>query len=805
MWKNYLKIAWRNLWKNKLYSFLNITGLSIGMAVCIAILLFVKFEENFDAFHTKNIYRLNEVQNWEGMVAPQKVALSMVPMGPTLVEDYPDVRNFVRIMSQGEEALKFGEKKLTLPKVLWADSSFFQMLDFPLLQGDPEQALVRPNSIVLSSEMAERIFGSEPAIGKTLTQAQNDTVSFTVTGIVENVSKNSHIQFDALTSMTTYLGPNAMDNWGSNWVTTYLELGENADLEYLEGDFPDYLVRHMGVDMATGYELFLQPMNEVHAKSADITHDYINFQKFDGNYSEILFYIALIVLVIAAINFINLTSAKSITRALEIGVRKASGASKSQLHFQFLGESVLVCLIALTFALVLVTICLPFLSQFSDRQLDFPVLDNPVYLLGLIGGAVFIGIVSGLYPAFYLSKFQPTKILKGTLESGSGKSNFRNVLVVVQFSAAIVLIISTLFGVRQLNYLQNKDLGFSHEQVITIPFNGQWANRYESLKQDLLSSSMVKSVTSSSQRLGNNLHQTSAVFRGGGEARGMATSHVVVDPDFLNLYEIELLAGRNFDKSTKSDEGNSYLINESMAQELLSGAPNLNSMEDLLGSKFGLGWNGMDTTGQIIGIVKDFNFNSLHNKIETLTILNKTEWANAEISVKMAGNDIPESLAQIENIWNSHMPEREFEYKFLDEHFQELYRSDQTLNVIITLLTALSILISCLGLFGLASFVTEQRTKEIGIRKVLGASEFSVVSMLSKDFVKLVLVAIILGSPIAYFAVNSWLSDFAFKIDISWWVFVLAGLGAILLALGTVSFQAVKAAWVNPVDSLKSE
>lgn len=802
MWKNYLVIAFRNLKKNTLFSFLNISGLAIGMAVCIMILLFVNYERDFDVIHTKNIYRLNEVQNWEGMVAPQKVALSMYPMGPTLIEEFPEVTNFTRVTSNGEMRLRYNEKQVVLASSLSADSTFFDLFDFKMITGDPDKALKEPYSIVLAASSAQKIFGDEAALGKVLSVANQDSTFFTVTGVMDDIPDNSHLQFEGLVSLNTYAGPQAMDNWGGNWLTTYLELGPDSDIQAMEARFPDYLISHMGEGNATGYELFLQPLSEVHAGSTDITHDYINFQKFDGAYTQIFFYIAILVLFIAAINFVNLSSAKSLSRAMEIGVRKASGASKMQLYLQFISESILISLISMAFAILVVSLTLPYLNEFSQRSLEFPILKEPIIMGVLVLGAILVGVLSGMYPAIYLSSFLPVKVLKGSPVVGKKKSDFRNALVVIQFSCAIFLIISTLFASRQVRFMQEKELGFTHEQIITIPFGQRYTERYESLKQALLGSSQVEEVTASGQRLGNNLHQTGITFHGAGPAVNLATSQIVVDPDFLDVYEIELIAGRNFNDS-EGDNGNTYLINESLAKELIQKDGEGKEIESMIGSQFG--FSGMDSAGRIVGVVKDFNFNSLHHKIETLTIFNQRNWGFEELSVRISGENVPEALAQIESIWNAQIPEREFEYQFLDDHFTELYRADNTVNAIVGMLTVLSILISCLGLFGLVSFTTEQRIKEIGIRKVLGASVAGVVAILSKDFIKLVLVSIVIAIPISWYVVDIWIKDFAYRISIEWWVFALAGIVAILIALATVSSQAIKAALMNPVKSLKSE
>lgn len=802
MIKNYFKIAWRNIKKNKLYSLINITGLATGMAVCVIILLFVSYERSFDGFHAKNIYRLNEVQKFEGMVAPQNVALSMFPMGPTLQDEFPEIINFTRVRMSGKLPLQFEENRVTLPASLWADSTFFQLFNFRFISGDPLSALQKPNSLVLTERSAKLIFGTDEALGKTVAHYGQDTLLFTVTAVLENLPENSHLQFDGLLSFNTFVGPQHMQNWGGNWLTTYLELAERTHIAALERKFPDYLKAHMTAERAKSYELFLQPLEAVHGDSANITHDYLNHQKFDGNYTTIFSFIAMIVLIIAAINFVNLSSAKAISRAKEIGVRKAAGAKRTQLYLQFIGESVLLSFLALLLSLCFVALLIPYINQLSQRQIGLSLMNHPGFPLLLIGGTVAVGVLSGLYPAAYLSSFQPTRVLKGSPETGNKKSRFRNTLVVVQFSSAIFLIIATLFATKQLRYMQGRDPGFTREQIVTIPLDAKSYPKYEALKQQLLNDALVTQVTASQQRLGNNLHQTGVIFHGEGPTRELTSSQLIVDPDFLDVYQIQLVAGRNFHQDYASDNGKSFIINETLARELLKDHPD-QSMESLLGKRFGFG--GLDSAAQIVGITKDFNFNSLHHKIETLCLLNQRDWGFSELSVKINGNRAAEAIAYIQSTWNRLVPERDFEYQFLDDHFAELYRADSTVSEIIGILTALSIFISCLGLFGLASFTAEQRIKEIGIRKVLGASVIGLVRLLSTDFIKLVLAAILIAVPLAWWAVNSWLEDFAYRIAIEWWVFAAAGFTAVIIALLTVSGQAIRAALANPVDSLRDE
>lgn len=803
MFKNYLLTAWRNLWKSKGFTLLNVAGLAIGMTACILIMVFVSYERSFDSIHKKNIYRLDEVQKFPGMVAPQNVALSMYPMGPTLKQEFPEVKNFTRVRNGQNVELFNGSKKITLPQMLTVDSTFLNIFDFELVAGDKDHVLQNPRSIVLTETTAKKIFGNESPLGKVLTRYANDTTIVTVSGIIKDAPKNSHLQFDALLSFSTIYNPRMMENWGGNWLVTYLELAPNANVAAMEKRFPQYLAGHMDKEGRTFYVLFLQALKDIHSKSTDITHDYMNFQKFDGSYTYIFAGIAWIVLIIACINFMNLSTARSAGRAKEVGVRKSIGAYRYQLGIQFLGESVMMCLIALILGITLVKLTMPLLNNLSDRELVFPLFSSPLLIISLLGGAAVVGIFAGLYPAAYLSSFQASRVLKGSPHTGKGKSLFRNILVVGQFTGAIFLIIATVFAVRQLNFMRKKDPGFNKEQVLVLPLNDKTVPKYDALKQALVRNNLVLGVTASQQRLGNNLHQTGVKYHGGGPVRDMATSQVIVDPDYLTVYKIPVIAGKNFTNHYETENGKTYIINEALAKELLKDEPKekQQSYESLVGRMFGFG--GMDSSGRIVGVAKDFNFNSLHHKIETLCIFNQKDWGFSEVSVKINPARVNDAIAFIQSTWNSINTGQEFSYTFLDDHFATMYKADTTVSEVVGVLAVLAIIISCLGLFGLSLYAAEKRTREVGIRKVLGASVQNLVQLLSVDFLKLVLIANIIAWPLAWFAINTWLKDFAYRIDVSWWVFILAGVAAVFIALLTISFQAIKAALMNPVKSLR--
>jgi putative ABC transport system permease protein len=776
-----------------------VVGLSIGMAACIAILIFVFYERSFDKFHTKNIYRLNEVQKFEGMVAAQKVALSMYPMAPTLKTEFPEIKNFTRINGSGNTPLNYGEKKVYIKRIGLVDSTFLQIFDFKLLQGDRNTALEKPNTIVLTKEYAESFFGKENAIGKTLSwYRRNDTIDLLVTGVLENVPENSHLQFNALIPFRTIEQPQWMENWGGNWLNTYLELAPNTNIAALEKKFPDYLKRHMSNDNWKNYELFLLPLSEVHGGANDIGLDSWNYQQFDNSYTKIFFIVALVVLLIACVNFMNLSTARSAERAREVGVRKSIGAFRWQLSMQFIGESIMLAFIALFFALILVKLFLPAIESLSGRDLDFPIFTSWKLILSLIAGTILLGIISGLYPSAYLSSFKPVKVLKGSIGTGRRKSALRNVLVVTQFASAIFLIIATTFAIRQLNFMKNRATGFDREQVVNIPLQPGSGRNYQLFKNELLQNSLISGVTASQDELGSHLDQSGIRFRGDGPKRELTSTRLIVDPDYVRLYKIQLVAGRDF-SSDSSANGREYIINELLAKELLKDNTNAD-YASLLGKEFGF-----DSTGQIIGIAKDFNFNSLHHKIETMFMFNQSKWGLNTVSVKINGSRAKEALSYIESVWKKVNPGIPYEYQFLDDHFKEVYRADSQIGTIVGVLAILAIIISCLGLFGLASYAAEKRVKEVGIRKVLGASLQHIVFKLSKDFLKYVLIAALIALPLSWFAINKWLQDYAYRVEISWWIFLVAVVLALAIALITISFQAIKAAVANPIKSLRTE
>ena len=797
MLKNYFLVTWRNLTRHRLYSAINIIGLATGIAACIVILLFAFYENSFDSMHHRNLYRLNELLKFPDTKTAEKSGGTTFPMGPTLKDEYPEVLNYSRVYGNNQYEMTYGEQRVFFPQTYFVDTSFLRMFDFPLLKGDRQTALQKPNSIVLTESAARTLFGHADPIGRTVSHFGDDTLLFTVTGVLKDVPGNSQLQFDALQSFNTIYKPDWM-NRGTG-VNTYLELASQTDVAALEKKFPAYVKKHRIGDQHLQYELFLLPLKDIHANAADIDDKNVNFQKFDQRYTYILIVIGLLVLLIASINFMNLSTARSVERGKEVGIRKSIGASRLQLGIQFLGESVLLSLIALVIAMGLVALVLPYIDKLSGRDLKPLFFVHPGLLVAVFTGTILLGILSGLYPAIYLSSFQPVKVLKSGGDTGKNKGTFRNILVVGQFASAISLVIATIFVFRQLNYMEQQDPGFDRDQVVTIPLHGINSRKFILMKEELLANPLVTGVTGAFDQLGSSLSTLGFGFWPGNRPmRVLFTPGLFVDPDYLNLYKIQLVAGRNF-SSGKSVNWKEWIVNETLARELLKDQPGA-PLSWLLGKHFG-----GDTTGSIIGVVKDFNFNSLHYKIEPLFLMNQTIGFLSTMSVKINGRQASQAIAFIQSTWKKVFPEYSFNYQFLDDHFKELYRTDAQISQIVAIMSGLAILISCLGLFGLASFSAEKRTKEIGIRKILGASVKDVVFLLSRHFIGLVLIANLIAWPIAWLALHRWIQGYAYRVAISWWVFGLAGMAALLIALGTVSLLAIKAATNNPVKSLRTE
>jgi putative ABC transport system permease protein len=797
MLKNYLAIALRNIRQNPLYAFINIFSLAIGLAACLAIYLFITDERSFDEFHSKktNIYRLDEVQNFTGTNV-QKVALSMPGMGPALANEFPEVVTYTRFMNRNKLLVEKDEKRFLLNNLAQVDSTYLEIFDFPLLQGDRTTALDLPYTMVITEETALKFFASAD-------EAMNNTLKFRdreykITGILKNIPEQSHMQVDALVSLTTTTSEDKgfNDRWGSNFLNTYLVLHPNTDIAAMEEKFPAFMSRHIDdPDINEYYKLFLQPLDQVHLASTDIEHDYNNYRKFNGKYLDIFSIVGIFILLIASVNFMNLTTARASHRGKEIGVRKTVGAKKVQLFSQFIFESVLLASVALVLAVLLNVALLPLLNTLIGRQLSLlTIFQHGEQVVFVILGTLALGLLAGIYPSFYMTSFSLSRIIKGGNE---GKSVFRSGLVVVQFGLALAMIVSTLIVLQQLTFMQSKDIGFNKDQIMLVDMNQEANEKFETLRTELKRSPHILGVTASGQRLGNNFHQWGFKVKADTGVVNITPSNVNVDYEYLTVYGMELKDGRNFSKDIATDNGMAFIINESLANEL--------GLKETIGTRAGHGWYHNDSLGTIIGIVKDFNFNSLHYKVNTLEMVVHPDWGYDEMSVKIDAAHAQEAIAHVKNLWEEHIPNYPFDYTFLDEHFAVLYRSDQQMGSVVAIMAGLAILISCMGLFGLAAIITSKKTKEIGIRKVLGASEGQITLLLSRNFMLLITVSFVLVTPVTYYLLRTWLEGFAYRVGINPLLFVLGGVIAMVIALGTISYHTLRSARANPVKALRYE
>jgi putative ABC transport system permease protein len=798
MLKNYFLIAFRNIRQSPLYAFINIFSLAIGLVSCLVIYLFIEDEKSFDTFHTKKeaIYRLDEVQNFPGTNL-QKVALSMPGMGPSILREFPEVANYTRFMCRPKQLVTRDEKKFLLPFLATVDSTFLEVFDFEVLVGDRGTALDEPYSMMVTEETALKFFTSvEEAMGNMLKFRDKE---YKITGILKNVPENSHMKFDALASLTTITSEekNFNDRWGSNFLNTYLVLHPNTNIKALEEKFPAFMSRHMdNPDINKFYVLFLQRLEDVHLASTDIEHDYNNYRKFNGEYLEVFSIVGIFILLIASLNFMNLTTARASHRWKEIGIRKTVGAKKLQLLFQFIFESNVLAFLALLLAAVLALAFIPLINFVIDRQLSLMTfLSNPMNLVYSIGTTVVLGFITGIYPAFYMTSFTMARVLKGG-EKAAGRSVFRSSLVVVQFGLALGMIVSTLIVIQQLSYMQNKDLGFNKDQMLLVDMNGEANQKFETVRTELKRSPLILGVTASGQRLGENFHQSGFKIKADTGVFSITPSNVNVDYEYLDVYGIKLKEGRSFSKDVTTDKDMAFIINESFAKEL--------GIKEIIGTKAGHGWYHNDTLGTIIGVAKDFNFNSLHYKINTLQMSVHPEWGYDEMSVKIDGARAQEALTFVKKIWDEHIS-YPFDYSFLDTHFERLYRSDQQMSSVVAIMAGLAILISCMGLFGLAAITTSRKTKEIGIRKVLGATEAQITLLLSGSFTTLIIISFVVASPVTYWLLQKWLQEFAYRVTINPLLFMLGGVIALAIALLTISYHTVRSARRNPVDSLRYE
>jgi len=800
MFINNMKIALRNILKHKGFSFINIAGLAIGIACSILIFVFVRFELSYDTFHERadRIYRVAV----RALIGDTKInqTFSSAITFQKLLDDFPEIETGVKFLNRGRVPVTLNEKTFYESRLYAVDSVFFNVFSIPLIHGDPKSVLSEPNTMVITEETAFKYFGDTNVVGNVLVvnfAGNNVPVTFKITGVSENVPVNSHFHYDLLVSLESF--PDIINNtgWTSNNFISYVVLKEGTSKVELEEKLKDFTRKYMGgarfdewVARGNFWEYFLQPIKEIHLNS-DLNGE------FEANGNETYVYmflvVSIIILLIACINFMNLSTAKSSLRAREVGMRKVVGSSRSRLMGQFLTESVLLSFISLILGAVIVVILLPHYRNLVGRQIEFHFFDNFIVIPSLIILGLIVGIVSGSYPAFILSSFMPVTVLKGRTGQSKGGLWIRNVLILFQFSISIFLIAGTITIYQQLKYFQDIKLGFDKEQVLVLNNPGSLGNNVEIFKEVLGNQSGIIDVSGSNTLPGRGFSNIG--FGAEGVTESFTLNLCVCDYDFLQTLKLKMAQGRFFSREFHSDSSAAVLNQKAL--ELLG-------WDDPIGKKI--------TNGRarftVIGVIEDYHYESLHQEVRPMALfLSGGFYTNTErcISIRLSTAELSGTIRNIENTWNQFAPGMPFEYSFLDEDYDNLYINEKQTNKLFTIFSFLAIFIACLGLFGLASFVADQKTKEIGIRKVLGASVPGIVGLLSMIFTKWVLLANVIAWPVAWFAMDRWLQNFAYRVNIGIWTFLISGLMALVIALLTVSYQAIKAALANPIKAIKYE
>ncbi len=799
---NHLRSAFRQLLKNKSYTLLNAFGLSVGLACFTLIGLWVKGELSYDSMHEKadRIYRVSGVFISESDRIQQ--AVTPTPLASALMSDYPEVENAVRL-DNNDAIVQRGDKQFMEDYLLMTDPSFFNMFDFKLKAGDAKSALNEPYSIVLSESLAKKYFGDEDPINQTLTIFLQDPdgkgKAYTVTGVIEDCPVNSHFNYSSLISFKTFevnnpASPEGYD-WYNNGYYTYTLLREGSDPHQLQAKFPQLIDKYMGKnnrEWKISYEYFLQPLTGIHLNS----HLQYEIKATNSTSNVIIFgSIGIFVLLLACINYVNLSTAYSSSRFKEVGMRKVMGAGKIQLIRQYLSESILIAFVSLAIAFLWIELSRPMFESLTGK----PVLDlySPTTLLSLLGIALSVGIFSGFYPAVLLSSFRPVSVLKGQLKSGTQGVMLRKTLVVFQYTITITMVVGILVVQRQLNFMQNKDLGFNKDQLLMLGVNGsqEVVTGYETFSNEIQSMPSMNGISRSNSILAGGLGNSVATME---DANGTKTNATIyrlrVDHDYLDTYQMKLIAGRFFDKSNSSDSSRGFVINQALVR-----AYGYRKEEDIIGKAFQ--FQGID--GEIIGVVKDFHYSSLQNKVEP-TCLRLLRGNFSQIAIRLNG-DLVTSVNDVEKAWRKNFPNTIMDFRFAEESLEEQYQSEKRFANIFVIFSGISLAIACLGLFALVSFSVETRVKEIGIRKVLGASVSNIVTMLTKEFLILIAIAALIATPIAYYFMNQWLSEFAYHVDMSLTLVLIAAALVLGIAWLTIGSRSVNAANSNPIESLRNE
>ncbi|RDC65452.1 ABC transporter permease [Adhaeribacter pallidiroseus] len=797
MLTNYLKLAVRNLLRQKFYTAINVAGLTLGVAGCLLIFMFVQNELSYDKFHANGnrIYRLLRNNYMNGKIT--STPYTSGPYAPTLAADFPeDIQAAVRVMANNA-LVTYGDKSFNEDRFYFTDPQFFEVFSFKLLKGNPRTALAEPNTLVITEAMAKKYFGKAEPMGKLVTINKDQT--FKVTGVMANVPGNSQLQFDMLSSIKLMENEDYLKAWRANMLYTYLLLPEAGRHDALQSKMPGFVQKYLAETMrqfSMNVKLTLQPFQNVYLDDST-TFDFTEH----GNKNNVYIFsaIAIFILLIACINFMNLASARSVGRAKEVGVRKVLGAYQRHLIGQFLVESVLLATVSVVLAVALIYAVLPAFNTFAEKQLTLPVT-NPLLYVFLILVAIVVGLLAGSYPAFFLSSFQPVKVLKGRLSGSSGNPFIRKALVVFQFAVSIFLIIGTVVIFRQMQYVQNKQLGFGKENILKVPVdNGDIDQKLYGFMRQVRQLPEVKNVSVMSGEPGG-FHDRYTIKIVEKPEEDWSFRTVFTDYDYIATLGIKLVAGRGFSRNFPTDSVSAIILNEAAVKQIGWTPQNALGKEFLDVPRDG---EASPIRLRVIGVVKDYNFSSLKEAIQPLAIMMRND--HRVIAIKLGPGNPQQAVAAIQNVYTKVAPKYPFEFTFLDQDFDKLYKNEQKQAVLFTLFATLAICIACLGLFGLALYSTEQRRKEVGIRKVLGASVSGVVALLSKDFLKLVLLANVLAWPLAYWAMHKWLQEFTYRTELNAFIFIAAGIIALVIAIITVSFQAVKVAIANPVNALRDE
>jgi putative ABC transport system permease protein len=790
MLKNLFKTASRHILKHSGYSLLNILGLTLGISSALFLIIYVADEASYDRYH-KNADRIYRVSSTITEPDDQFTwVVAQIPFGPQVAQDYPEVQAFARFINMQRALYKYEDKEFNEDGFFYADSTVFDIFSYKVIKGDVKKALTEPNRIILTERIAAKYFGKTDPIGKEL---KSEERSYEVTAIIKDIPHNSHFRFDALAARNNL--PKQLGSWGNFGVFTYLMFAENFDIKPFETKMQDMYGRYMQplfgpLNIKIKYNL--EPITKIHLYSTNAGEP-----EPTGSIAYIYIFaiVAVFLIFIAAMNYMNLSTARSSRRAREVGMRKVAGSQRGPLVMQFLAESVIFTLVSLVLSLAVFSALLPKFNLLAGKAFDLHILYSPVMLLALIGIIIFVGILGGSYPSFFLSRFSPLTVLKGEITQGAAGSTFRKILVVLQFTVSVSMIICTMVVFSQLNYLKTMDQGFDQKNVIALQLNGPMASKYRVLKQLLLEDPAIKSIGVTDTPIGQG---SGKVIFNVETDQGMSKRGVnfaVVDNDFVKTLGITIKSGRNFQEDMPSDTIRSVLVNETFVKRM--------NWTEPLGKKVSLFGDSTQLQGRVIGVMKDYHQTGMYNQIESLLLLYRI--SNRQVYVKIDDKESKQALAFIEKKWHEVFPDQPFVYEYLSHRFNMQFEADEKRGFIFTLFTVLAILIACLGLFGLASYTVEQRTREVGIRKVFGAADMTIIGLISKDFLILIGISILISFPVSWYIMNKWLAQYVYKYQIGPWLFILSAFLTCLITFITISFKAYQASVMNPAQSVRRQ